>query len=441
MCMTDLDRTEAPTRATFREVLALREFQALYGARLLSLIGDQMTRIALAVAVYAQSKSPLLSAATFASSFLPYLVAGPVLATLGDRFPRRHVMVVCDLLRAALLVGLAMPGVPVPLLFGLLLVSVVLAAPFESARAALMPEVLPGDAYVVGTALNQTANQLTQVIGLVIGGVAVATLHPSGALLLDAGTFVASALLLAGFVRKGSVAEPRDPAEPRSLFSDVRAGALEVWRRPVLRAVVLLAWTISAFSVVPEGLAVVYAAQIHHGDLATGLLIAALPTGALVGNLVVGRLVAPNRRGAWMRPLGLLAVLPLILTFAVPPLPITLLIWSAAGFGAALHLPAITTFVAHTPTAMRSRAFGLADSGLQAVQGLGLVAGGALAQWLAPSTVVGLAGVAGALSVGLLLVAWPTELRSRFIVLPETPPTVATQTGPRHRRTARATSS
>ena len=91
---------ESPHRATFRQVLAVPEFRALYAARLLSLVGDQMTRIALAVAVYSQSKSPLLSAATFASAFLPYLVAGPVLATLGDRFPRRQVMVVCDLLRA-----------------------------------------------------------------------------------------------------------------------------------------------------------------------------------------------------------------------------------------------------------------------------------------------------------------------------------------------------
>lgn len=439
--MTDLDPTEPPARATFREVLALREFQALYGARLLSLVGDQMTRIAIAVAVYEKSKSPLLSAATFASSFLPYLVAGPLLATLGDRFPRRQVMVVCDLLRALLLVALAIPGVPVPLLFGLLLVAVVLAAPFESARAALMPEVLPGDAYVVGTALNQTANQLTQVIGLVLGGVAVQTLHPSGALLLDACTFLASAVLLTGFVRKGNVAEPIDPSGSQSLFSDVRQGAFEVWRRPVLRAVVLLAWAISAFSVVPEGLAVVYSHQLHHGDRATGLLIAALPTGALVGNLVVGRLVAPNRRGAWMRPLGLLAVLPLILTFLTPNLLLTLLIWSIAGFGSALHLPAITTFIAHTPTAMRSRAFGLADSGLQAVQGVGLIAGGALAQVLAPSTVVGLAGVAGGLSVALLLLAWPTELRARFIVLPATPPVIPAQSAARNRRTARATTS
>jgi MFS family permease len=437
--MKPADQTDAPTRATFREVLALREFRALYGARLLSLIGDQMARIALAVAVYSQSKSPLLSSATFAASFLPYLVAGPVLATLGDRFPRRQVMVVCDLLRAALLVVLALPGMPVPMLFGLLLAVVVLSAPFEACRSALMPEVLPGDQYVVGTALNQTANQLTQVIGLVVGGVAVASLHPSGALLLDAATFLVSAVLLAGFVRKGSVGTLRKPIDRRNVFADVRDGALVVWNRPVLRAVVLLAWVSAAFSVVPEGLAVAYSQQIGHGDSATGLLIASLPGGALVGNLVIGRLVAPNRRGAWMRPLGLLCVLPLIATVVRPDLPVACALWCAAGFGSALHLPAITTFVAHTPAAMRARAFGLADSGLQAVQGVALVAGGALAQWLSPSLVVTLAGVAGAVGVALVMTVWPAELRSHFIVLPTTPPAIPEQT--RGRRSARAATS
>jgi MFS family permease len=435
--MKHADQTDAPIRATFREVLALREFRALYGARLLSLIGDQMARIALAVAVYSQSKSPLLSSATFASSFLPYLVAGPVLATLGDRFPRRQVMVVCDLLRAALLVVLALPGVPVPLLFGLLLAVVVLSAPFEACRSALMPEILPGDQYVVGTALNQTANQLTQVIGLVVGGVAVAALHPSGALLLDSASFLLSAGLLSGFVRKGSVGVARRPLNRRNVFADVRDGVLVVWHRPVLRAVVMLAWVSAAFSVVPEGLAVAYSQEIGHGDSATGLLIASLPAGALLGNLIIGRLIAPNRRGAWMRPLGFLCVLPLVATVVRPDLLFACLLWGAAGIGSALHLPAITTFVAHTPAAMRARAFGLADSGLQAVQGIGLLAGGALAQWLSPSLVVSLAGVTGAVGVAMVLTIWPTELRSRYIVLPSSPPVIPEQT--RRRRQADAT--
>ncbi len=427
---------ESPQRATFREVLAVPEFRALYAARLLSLVGDQMTRIALAVAVYSQSKSPLLSAATFASAFLPYLVAGPVLATLGDRFPRRQVMVVCDLLRAGLLVVLAIPGMPIPALFGLLLAVVVLSAPFEASRAALMPEVLPGDLYVVGTALNQTANHLTAVIGLAIGGVAVAELHPSGALLMDSTTFVLSAVLLTAFVRKGSVGAPQEPGHRSSLFADVREGAVVVLRRPVLRAVVLIAWVSAAFSIVPEGLAISYSHQIGNGDSGTGFLIASLPAGALIGNLVIGRLVAPNRRAAWMRPLGVLCVVPLIATVLQPSLPLTCLLWGVAGFGSALHLPAITTFVAHTPAAVRARAFGLADSGLQAVQGVALVAGGALAQVLAPSVVVCLAGITGLVGVGLVISVWPVELRSREIVLPTTPPVIPEQQP--LRRSARA---
>lgn len=427
---------ETPPRATFRQVLALREFRALYAARLLSLVGDQMTRIALAVAVYSQSKSPLLASATFASSFLPYLVAGPVLSTLGDRFPRRQVMVACDVSRALLVAALALPGVPIPLMFGLLLCAVVLSAPFEASRSALMPEVLPGDLYVVGTALNQTANQLTQVVGLAIGGIAVAGLHPQGALLLDASTFLVSAVLLTAFVRKGAVGAGRTGKDNRNVLTDVRDGAMVVWRRPVLRAVVLMAWTVAAFAVVPEGLAVAYSNQIGHGSSGIGLLIAALPAGALVGNLVLGRLVAADRRIAWMRPLGVLGVAPLIVTVAQPSLWVTVLLWGVAGFGSALHLPAITTFIAHTPTVMRARAFGLADSGLQAVQGLGLVAGGALAQVMAPSSVVALAGAVGLLGVLAVMAGWPQQLRPRSIVLPSVPPAVPEQTAAR--RPARA---
>ena len=128
-----------------------------------------------------------------------------------------------------------------------------------------------------------------------------------------------------------------------------------------------------------------------------------------------------------MRPLGFLCVLPLVGTVARPGVGVACLLWGLAGIGSALHLPAITTFVAHTPTVMRARAFGLADSGLQAVQGLGLVAGGALAQWLSPSLVVCLAGLAGAAGVAMVVTAWPAELRTRYVLLPPTPPVIGEQ--------------
>ena len=291
--------------------------------------------------------------------------------------------------------------------------------------------------YVVGTALNQTANQLTQVIGLALGGVAVAGLHPPGALLLDASTFLLSAVLLTAFVRKGSVgAAGRAATDSRNVFTDVRDGAMVVWRRPVLRAVVLMAWTVAAFAVVPEGLAVAYSNQIGHGDSGIGLAHRGPPRGCLAGQPRARSAGGPGpsdgldapARGARRRTAD---------RDGRPALAVgDLLLWGVAGFGSSLHLPAITTFIAHTPTIMRARAFGLADSGLQAVQGLGLVAGGALAQVMAPSSVVALAGVVGLLGVLAVMAGWPQQLRARSVVLPAVPPTVPEQTMPRRRTRA-----
>lgn len=423
--------------ATFREVWDLPEFRALYVGRMLSLVGDQVARVALAVAVYGNSGSPLLASVTFAVSFLPYLVAGPFLAALGDRFPRRHVMVTSDLLRAVLVALLALPGLPLAAMFVVLFVVVALASPFEASRAALLPEVLPGDRYVVGTSLGQIANQASQVAGYTVGGIVVAIIHPSGALLLDAVTFLFSAGLLQRWVRKGAPGST-STGDRRSILSDVREGAVVIFRRPVLRAVVLLAWAAAAFSVVPEGLAVAYAHELGDGSRATGFLVASLPAGALVGNLVLGRFVRPDRRAAWMRPLAVLAVLPLVGTVFHVGLGGAIALWLLAGIGSALHLPAITMFIAHTPLTMRARAFGLVDAGMQSLQGLALVAGGAVAQWLAPSTTVALAGVAGTAAVAVVLFGWPDELRQRNVVLPSEPPEVRLPASSNDASTARA---
>src|SRR4051794_18725138 len=83
-----------------------REFGALTAALMLSVAGDDLARIALAIVFYNRSHSALLAAVTFGISFMPALFVGPVLSPLGDRFARRNVMVVCDVARTAL-VGLA----------------------------------------------------------------------------------------------------------------------------------------------------------------------------------------------------------------------------------------------------------------------------------------------------------------------------------------------
>ena len=68
-------------------------------AQFLSVIGDQLARVALAVLVYDRTHSALLAAVTFVVSIVPAFIGGVTLAWLADRYPRRAVMIACDVIR------------------------------------------------------------------------------------------------------------------------------------------------------------------------------------------------------------------------------------------------------------------------------------------------------------------------------------------------------
>jgi len=193
--------TEQAARATFRDVFAVREFRALWGAQLLSVAGDQLARVALTVLVYDRTRSALLAAVTFACSIVPMFVGGVTLSWLADRYPRRGVMILSDLIRCLLVLVMAMSGLPVPVLVALLFAVTLAGAPFTSARAAVYPDVLPGDRYVLGNAVTITTNQLAQVIGFAVGGTLVGLLGVGPSLIIDAATFAASALIVRGWTR------------------------------------------------------------------------------------------------------------------------------------------------------------------------------------------------------------------------------------------------
>ena len=158
----------AAHRATVLRVLARnREFRALAISNTLSLAGDDLARVALAIVFYQQTRSAFMAAFTFGLSFIPSLVAGPLLSTLGDRFPRRHVMVVCDVARTVLVglgaiaLGLGWPAA-VPL--GLLLLAAFFSPAFEASRGALMPHIVAADEYVAASVATGIAAQMSQIV-------------------------------------------------------------------------------------------------------------------------------------------------------------------------------------------------------------------------------------------------------------------------------------
>ena len=193
--------TEQAVRTPFREVFAVAEFRALWLAQLLSVVGDQLARVALTVLVYDRTRSALLAAVTFVVSIVPTFFGGLALAWLADRYPRRAVMITCDLIRVILVLVMAIPRLPLVVMVALLFVVTLTGAPFNSARAAIFPDVLSGDSYVMGTAVTVTTYQFAQVIGFVAGGTLVAFFGIRTSLVLDAATFAGSALIVRIWVR------------------------------------------------------------------------------------------------------------------------------------------------------------------------------------------------------------------------------------------------
>src|SRR5215469_1094194 len=158
--------SEPAGRASFRDVFAVAEFRALWAAQLLSLIGDQLAKIAITVLVYDRTRSPVLAAATFAASFVPAFLGGLLLTGLADHYPRRAVMIGCDLARMVLASVMAVRGIPLVILVALLFAVTMIGAPFTAARAALYPAILTsGRRYVTGTTITMTTLQIAQVAG------------------------------------------------------------------------------------------------------------------------------------------------------------------------------------------------------------------------------------------------------------------------------------
>jgi diguanylate cyclase (GGDEF)-like protein len=374
-----------PRRVTFGDVLANREFRAMYVAQALSVVGDQLARIAVALLVFSRSHSPLLTALTYAVTYLPWLIGGPLLAVYADRLSRKRMMIFCDAVRALLILAVAIKHVPIAVALLVIACVSVLQPAFNAARAAMLTDVLPDtDEFATATALTATMSQLGQVLGFALGGVLVAAIHPSGAVIVDSISFVVSAAVIARGVR-----ERGRPVISNGSQRISRGEAVEFLRgSPQVLSAIAIAYAVVAATIAPESVAVPYADAHGGGATTAGLLTAAVPLGTMLGALVLSRGLGQRRAERWMRPLALATAGVLALTAFDPPTSVAMFLWVLGGAGSAMIITSSTFVARHTPTGMRGRGFGLGCPCLAVTQGLFALLAGWIAEESSPATAV-----------------------------------------------------
>jgi MFS family permease len=392
------DKGEAPSIG-YAAVFSVREFRPIFAAHVLSLLGGVLAEVALAVLVYAQTGSAVLSALVFALTYLPYALSGLLLSGISDRYPSRRVLVTCDALSCACVAACAIPGAPLAVIFALRVAMSLIAPLFTGTRAASLADILPGERYVLGRSLVRIVAQGSQIAGFGLGGLVLVWLSPRSALLLTAGTFAASALLL----RLGTADRPARTTGSGRLMRESIASSRRLMADPRIRALLLLWWVPPMFFIVAEGLATPFTQEAGIGTVGFGLFLAAMPAGTAISEVLAGTLLSPAARDRIVLPLAGVSLVPMAFFAVDPSLPLALVLLVLTGLSAAYALGMDKWFVTDVPEKMRGQAMSLLGAGLMTLQGLGVAVGGALGEWAPPYAVIAGAGAGGTVCVLLVL--------------------------------------
>ncbi|MFG3348180.1 MFS transporter [Streptomyces sp. NPDC048018] len=386
----------AVTGAGYRAVFSVREFRFVFVAHLFSLLGLVVSELALTVLVYELTRSPLLSALTFALGFLPYLLGGTLLAGLTDRHPPRRVLVVCDLVCAGCVALMVLPATPVAGLLVLRCAIAAVAPVFQGTRMATLADILgEGELFVLGRSILRIVSQSALLAGFGVGGLLLTALTPRGAIAVTACTFLASALLL----RFGTA---RRPARAAGRREGIR-GTWGVLRDRRIRALMLLFWVPPLFVVVPEALAAPYAAEAGASPTALGLLMCAMPVGTVLGELFAGSALSAATRSRIVLPLLLAGFAPFLLYAPRPGLAVAALALFLSGAAGAYTLGLDAWFVDAVPEELRGRAMTLTSAGMMTVQGIGMAGAGLAAEFVPVHAVVAGTGVLATLCLVVLV--------------------------------------
>ena len=236
---------------------------------------------------------------------------------------------------------------------------------------ALMSEILPADAFVLGRSTLNTAVGVMQIVGFGVGGALVLLVEPSGVFVGSAATASLSLLL----VRFGLADHP-----PRITGVGVVRRTRDVNRAllgsPVLRPIYLCLWVPNGIIVGCEALFVPYAGE------RSGSLFASGAAGMLLGDIVVGRFLRADVRERLVELLRLLLAVPYLGFALAPSVPLACALAFVASVGFAASLPLQERLVTHTDTGQRGQVLGLNSTGLMVMQGVGAILGGTLAQLL-----------------------------------------------------------
>lgn len=390
----------------YRRVLANPKLARLLAGEFISSIGDWLYLVALLIVVYEVSQDPIALGLVGAGRIVPFLVLAVPAGIAADRFDRRMILVVTDVIRGVLqlvLAGLVLVSAPTLSIVVVAILAACASSFFGPAIGSYLPTLVDDEADLgPANSVWATLDDLAFFVGPAVAGILIASGGLALAFLLNAVSFGVVTLVLLGLPSRSAGAET-DAADADAATDGGPSG----WRSIATRipGVVVLDGATSFVGAALGVLTVIVAYDsLSAGEEVTGYLNAATGVGGLIAGVLAGWLVLRRLDlpiiGAAVAAAATLAVLG-----ATGSVPVALVAIAAAS-GALLILDVISSTVLQraVPDAERGRAMGV----LQVSSSLAMILGAFLGPLLADAVGVGVALVAsGVAAAGLCIASLP----------------------------------
>jgi uncharacterized protein DUF5317/MFS transporter len=415
-----------PHRPRTLTVLTHSAFRRLLVGRTVSKLGDWLTIAAVVTWIYERTRSSLLVSVFLLLRMTATVIGGVAAAPLLDRFARFRTLWFLEVARGGLMLAalpLAAAGAPLPVI-AIVAVSAGLSAASDPNASSIIPDLLPSSLVHAGNAAHGVARNIVMVAGALAGGVAVATLGISHALIIDIGTFAAAALLFGRFAAKATAAG-RDTA-PVS-----RTAVVRLLARHRLLSGLVASFTLAtlAMAVLNASLPAFLADRLH--DIhAYGYAMAAIGAGQLLGE---GLSSCVRRESVARRSIAVgFLICAMTVTFLAATTTATtvylLLILLGASDGTT-EVVYDTLFQSHLPSRMLGAAFSVAG----AIQRTGMIVGFIIAPILLfsgwkPALLVTASACLAAAAVGAIGLIPRSDSARRYLET-DTEPSAAATTG------------
>jgi predicted MFS family arabinose efflux permease len=381
--------------ASYGEVFSTAGFGVLFAAQTLMAATETMKMLALSVLVYADTGSPFIAALAYMAGMIPSLIGGMFLLSLATKISPKHLLALFHLIRFLSFGVLATAPLPVPVVLACAMVTGLFGPVAQAASGTLLPQLLTGEAYVLGRSLFSTTVAASQVLGQAAGGVLLIALSPREVL----GVAAFCSLFAAIAVWAGLKPHPSGPRATGTVAETWRGNAM-LLADPRVRGLLLAQWLPFSLAAGADGIVVPYAVGL--GRSAAGTILAAMATGMMLGTLLMGRFVTARRRERLTLPLALLSGAGLLFFGFEPGMPAAALVGLVGSAGLAYEVGLQHRFLQAVPENLRGQAFGLAGTGLTTGQAAVALTAGALTELIAPGTAIALCGAA-ALAAALVL--------------------------------------